>query len=340
MDEIPLSEIERLPFVHAAPRDGRRVVLQSYFDADVSDWFLFLEVKPGLLGRIAGGEPVYGGYLSREVADPVRDVEFPLATLLTQHLSFPKIIGRLSGIENDFHQCAAIMEKYHLIWSQLPQSSVRSGLLIASELEYLFLVTRSLYDLVHNVVCEVASLLVVLDGTNRRAARQMPDSFRAVAMNGDELRSGDEIRAKYGLPAAIANWYVHEAPAFKELRRIRDGIAHHGRTVPTIFELPEGFALDVTSGVWEEFAIWPPNLRVGEKFGSVRALFAAAIGNAFDATTRLVTAIRSSVQLPASVGQDVHSFLRSPFGTRLVELPTILAAPWEGTWTPIDVPAA
>lgn len=330
MEEIPTNELHRLPFVDNPPTDGRRVLLESYFDSTARDWFLYLEVEPGKLGRLAGGEPVYGGYFARDAADPTRDIELPFVTLITQHLSFPKVHGRLQAVENDFHQCAAVLETYQLLSQHRPTSGLHTSLLIASELEYLLLLIRSLYDLVHATVAEIAALLIALDGSGRRIAKQLPESFRAVAMNGNELRSGDEIVAKYSLPPALANWYVAEAPAFREVRRLRDGIAHHGRSIPTLFELPEGVALDTSSAMWSEFLIWPANLRINGKFGSVRALFAALIANAISATGRFAEALRTSVQLPVAIGKDVRSFLRSPFGAQLVRLPETLAAPWEG----------
>jgi len=330
MEAIPTNELYRLPFVDKPPTDGRRVLLQPYFDTANRDWHLYFEVEPGKLGRIAGGEPVYGGYLSRDIADRNRDIELPFVTLITQHLSFPKVHGRLRAIESDFHQCAAVLEKYRLLWQYRPASGLHTSFLIASELEYLLLLIRSLYDLVHAVVAKIAGLLVVLDGSNRKIAKQLPESFRAVAMQGNELRSGDDIVATYKLPPALANWYVAEAPAFRELRRLRDGIAHHGRTVPTLFELPEGLALDASDSMWSEFLIWPSEMRINGKFGSVRALFAALVLNAVSATTRLDEALRACVQLPDAIGTDVRSFLRSPFGAQLVRLLDILAAPWEG----------
>jgi hypothetical protein len=327
---IPISEIRRLPFVDNAPRDGRNIVLESYFDSDAREWHLYLEVEEGQLGRIAGGEPVYGGYLSKIPADPSRDIELPFATLITQHLSFPKVHGRLKAVENDFHQCAAIMEKYQRFWLRRAESGFHTNLLVASELEYLLLLMRSLYDLIHAIVAEIAQMLVALDGTNRRPARQLPDSFNSVVMNGNQFRSGDEIVAKYGLPLAVADWYVLEAPVFRELRRLRDGIAHHGRTVPTIFELPEGLAFDATDPTWREFTLWPPERRVREKFGSVRALFAGVILNALSSTTEFEKALRRSVQLPPAVGNDIKSYIRSPFGAHLVALPEVFSSPWEG----------
>jgi hypothetical protein len=129
-------------------------------------------------------------------------------------------------------------------------------------------------------------------------------------------------------------------------------IAYHGRYVVFIIAPPvqralhpsgnteEGFALDVTAAIWKEFAIWPDELRVRDKFGSVRALFAAAILNSLSVTTRLATALRESTQLPPAIGNGVTSFLRSPFGARLVDLPAILAAPWEQMPQPINPPTA
>lgn len=329
MERIPLTELTRLPFVDHSPSDGRRVILAPYYEPNHRDWHLYIRTDAESLGRMAGGEPVYGGYFGKVAADAGRDIELPLATLVTQHLSFPKVYGRLQGLENDIHQFAAIMEKYHRICAISAEPHISPGLLAASELEYLLLLLRSMYDLLQGIVAAIAGLFVALDDRSRRIVKELPDSFRDVVMKGDELRSGDQIVEKYRLPPQLANWYVAEAPAFREVRRLRDSIAHHGRTVPTIFELQEGLGLIVSDPIWSDYAVWPREARVDDKFGSVRALFAGLMLTGIGATARFADAIESCIQLPEAIGDGIRSYLRSPFGHWLIDLPNILADPWE-----------
>lgn len=331
MHSIPKSRLDLLPFVDHVPTDGRVVPLHSYFDPSASDWHLYLEVEPGTLGRIAGGEPVYGCYLARSVADAGRDVEFPLGTLISQHLSFGTVLRQLWELESDIHQCAATLEKYHLISSQRSQAHSLAGLLVTSELEYLLLLLRSLYDALQSLACSVTRLFVTQSAEPKRVVQDLPSSFARVVLKGTDLISSAELTGTFGLPKPLADWYESEGPNFQTLRDLRDGIVHKRKGFPTVFELSEGLAITISESPWDEFDIWENAHLLNGRFGSLRALFASLATHALETTTRFQRAVRSSVQLPAPISREVRVFLRSSVTHRLVSCRAMIAQPWEGS---------
>lgn len=58
------EQLRKLPYLRTIPKDGRTVPLQTFFEPIARDWHLYLIVKPGELGRLSGGEPISGSYLS------------------------------------------------------------------------------------------------------------------------------------------------------------------------------------------------------------------------------------------------------------------------------------
>lgn len=331
LETIPRSELSKLPFVRNAPDDGRVVALQSCFDHSSREWYLYVPVRPGELGRMAGGEPVSGSYYSTTAVDTTRDLEFPLGTLVTQHLSFPKVLRSYNKLENDVHRCSAILEKYDLLSTRRTQGDVGPQLLVESELEYLVMLLRSFYDLLQESVKEVSALLVNLDGTHGKVVkRQLPSSFAEMVLNGNHIRTNEEIGRRWSLPEPLILWFLAEAPFFRELRGLRDGIAHHGRNPPTIFSVEWGFAIDPTAKPWNRLSTWAPEQLWDGRLGSLRGIFAAFILHTLQATTRFTGVMRSIVKLPPAVADDIRLFVRSPFGHRLVSLEAITRQPWEG----------
>jgi hypothetical protein len=329
MHTANIDELKKLPFVHHVPTDERRIFLQPYFSHESNDWHLYIPVGDGKLGRMAGGEPVFGGYISPDPADAIRDFELPLATVITQHLSFPELLGRLYQLESDVHHCASVLEKYHLISARRMEKPLHAGVLITSELEYLILLLRSLYDVLQYIVCGVAKRLLVPDPFPR-GAKQLPGSFAEVVLQGDTPRTADEIAKRYCLPGPLADWYSAETPFFERLRGLRDGIAHHGRSVSTVFELPPGLAVNPSDPPWNDFDLWSAGDLHEGRFAPLRLLFASFILHAISTTNRFAQVLRDSVPLPPAVGEGLRSFVRSPYGHWLAQIHNIRVQPWEG----------
>jgi hypothetical protein len=329
MPDFPEAEIYRLPYVDHVPADGRSVSIQvPYFDDASGDWHLYFRPKAGVIGRMAGGEPVYGSYFGRRAADAQRDLESPISSLVAQRLSFPGLPSVVAKFQHDVHNCAAVLEKFHLIASRDNPSEV-ARVLIVTEIEYLLTLLRSMYDHLHGLVRDFLPLIVD-DNAQRVAKKTLPDSFRRIALDGETLRDGDAIVAKYDLPAPLANWYVGEGAAFKVLRLLRDGVVHHGKSIPEVYRLDDyGLAVAKDRPPWNDFAIWTQTEPVNERLVPLRLAFAALVKQLLDAGDRLVPAITNAAPLPTAIGTDIRTYLRSAVSHRLLQIPAMMRQPWE-----------
>jgi hypothetical protein len=323
------EQLEKLPYINFLPRDGRVVPLQAFFDSAAKDWHLYVPHSDKELIRLADGEIISGSYLGQAPADASSDIDFPLGTLVIQHLSFPAALAALGNLENDVHRCAAILQKYHLFWAQRHDKHRSAPLLVESELEYLLFLLRSMYDLLQDLVRVVCRRLVYLDDRSRRAMVDLPGSFAGIALKGNEILEIGELVRRFRMPESLAHWYHAEAPFFRELRRLRDGIAHHGGRSPTIFETEWGFAIMPSEPPWDRFKEWPEEKR-WQGLGSLRGVFAGFTDHALGATTRFATTITTFLQVPPALGENLRLFVRGPFGHHLVRLEAMRNQPWEG----------
>jgi hypothetical protein len=289
----------------------------TFYEPAAGDWHLYLRVRPGELGRIAGGEPVSGSYFAANAVDPERDFEFALGTLVAQRMSFLDILEQLNKLESGVHRCSAVLEKYHILWTTERGQARSASLLIQSELEYLLLLLRSVYDTLQAIVQAVAKKLV------------LPRSFRDVVMKGGHLLTVDEIQDRWRMPRPLADWYVQEATFFRLLRNLRDGIAHEGVRPPTVFETDWGFAIATDERPWAQVVDWVSKERWNGRLASLRSLFVEFVFHTLRATGRFGESMESFVQLPEPILRDVKYFVRSPFGSHLVSLERTKGQPWE-----------
>jgi hypothetical protein len=329
MEGLPVSEFAKLPYLKKVPSDGRSVVLRPYWDQSTEDWHFYFPAGPEELGRIAGGEPVVGSYLAQEPANPTADIEWPLGTFIARHLSFPHVIPALDRFEHRYYQLCVSLEKYATVTQPDPAGVPRRALLLASELEYVLMNIRALYDLMQKVVQRASALVRAPDDSSRRLIKNLPGSFARILLDGDRLRNEAEIASKFGIPLPIARFYAAEGPRFRLLRTLRDGVIHHGRGLPTIYELPQGAAVAIQEYPWSEIPLWRPENLHDERFGSARAIFAFLTLEALELTTRFQIAYSSCIGVPESIMPGVHLYLRHPFGSWLVVLEDILRQPWE-----------
>ena len=124
-----------------------------------------------------------------------------------------------------------------------------AAFLISSELEYIIIVIRSVYDLLQKLSKQCARL--VHSTKNERLINELPDSFANVVMSGSETLCEKDIMEKYGLPAQLAEFYAGEAQRFKILRDLRVSIEHHGKSVTTIFDDADGMAVKIDEDPWK-----------------------------------------------------------------------------------------
>ncbi len=322
------EELAKVHYIRHIPTDGRALLLNSYYDDEARDWFMYMDID-GKIIRMGGGEVIRGKYWGRLPASPERDLELPVATLIAQHLSFPDIVEALHSIEDDVHQLAAIMEIYQMISNTKQVRPNDAAYLMTSEIEHLIIVIRSLYDLLQKLSKRACAKVVSLGETKKRIMTELPDSFADVALKGSTPRTEQEMIEKFRLPNALAAFYAARATKFAMLRDIRVAIEHHGKSLPIVFAMDEGMAVSVDEKPWKEFPLWKPELIRNNRFGPLRAVLAYLISDILNATTEYVGVFASIVSLPQAVSPGLKIFMRDPFGGHLVKLREILSAPWE-----------
>jgi hypothetical protein len=324
------DEYHEIPYFRNVPKDGRIIFLNPLFNHEKNDWVVLVQTKPDKLQRLMGAEPIVSCYLGFQPADPKRDFEFNLGTFVIQHLSFQGVTGSLFALENDAHNCSAILEKYLLISNRDKNQRDGLNLLLRTELEYLIVVIRSFYDLLQRLSKNAASLVREVDEPRKRVIQELPDSFADVVLQSDQPRTVEQIQEKFKLPILLARFYASEAEHFKWLRELRVAIEHHGDTPPLIFDVDDGAAVDIKEYPWNGISIWnEPEFIRNERLGSLHLVFVFLINQAMEMTSRYVQAFSESIPLPPAIESGIKVYVRNQYSHHLVNLKETMKLPWE-----------
>jgi hypothetical protein len=295
-------------------------MIQTFWDDQRDDWILFLEVRPGELGRLAGGEPIVGSYLARRPQDPGKDLELPFATFIFQHLTFPSVALHLGKITDDIARFAVILQNFALIEVHAGDPESMASLLAATTLEHLIIVIRATFDQLQKLIKGAASIVHRIDDPSRKLIENLPDSFAKVVLQGETPRSVTGIIEKFGLPAPLADFYEKDAGFFRILRNLRVGIEHYGNSLPAIFPDPNGFQVRTSDFPWRELSVWKELELKENRLGPLRNVYSDLVKHTIETINAFPTAYCTNVTVPPALSPGLKWYLRNPYGARLVDL--------------------
>ncbi len=311
----------------AVPRDGRSVCQLSFYDRAADEWALYLEMSGNLVRMDA--EPAMGTYWGQVPQDPSRDVCIPLLDLVYQQLSWPRVAGAMRGLTGDFHNLAAILGKYLVMARDSVTPRTARTMMMVTELEYLLILVRSMYDGLQKVSKQLAATVRSPSPPHDRIITDLPDSFAKVVLSANRLRSNDELAERFRLPLPIAQFYRDEGQLFHKLRELRDAIGHHGVSPGTIVDLDEGMAILTNEAPWCHLSVWRQDTLRNSNCGSLRALFLFLAHQVLSLTTRFAEAYASCIGLPSAICPGWHIYLRNDCSHNLVTLASDMENPWE-----------
>lgn len=318
--------LEEIQFISHVPRDGRTLLMQPWFNHESNQWHMYFERSPGDFIEIAMVDYYHGIYFSSAPAAE-GDMEIPLANLVAQHLTFKGVPKVLFSLVDDFNMLCACLKKISMLSGV---SDNYSTFLVQSEIEYLFSLVRAKFDIMQMLIKKIASLLTPQDGG--RPISALPDSFAAIALSGDQVRSEDEIITKWNLPHPLAQFYHASAAVFRQVRSVRVAIEHCGKNVPAVFVTNQGLGIQ-TSGLalWGEMEVWSMHEIQANGIGSVRSLASFLALYCIDSCSSLERALRSIIDpglLPPAIVSESTIFFRNPLSSELLGLEGVIRSPW------------
>lgn len=304
MSNINKDELQKIEYLDITSVDGRFIPSLSYKNNE-GKWILWMPVNDKLTMLYAN--PAESEYISQK-PDNENDVLLNFYNFFLKHISYPDIYPKIVSIRDDFHNLCTVIAKIDTYHNLKVNKSMRIHRFASTELEYLFIVCRSLFDLLQEIISGVWSKITLFDDQIHK--KTLPKSFREMVMKNNEMLSQDEIQERYNIPEPMAKYYFEAAPFFLILRQYRDKVVHSGKAVDIVFELENGFAVDKNSEPFSSFNVWKESDFFNDNLASLRPVIHHMITQTLKSCDDFVNVISSIIKFPPSLIPNHNIYTR------------------------------
>lgn len=311
MKEVKLADLSEIPFLDLSKLEGRFVSTLNFYAED--GWIMWVPTSKGL--RKFRVELVEGLYFAKN-PESKDDIYYYFLDFLVQRASFPSIEKSLSGLQDDFLNLGASLAKLDLFYRE--RESIGGGIsrMVSTEVEYIFLVCRSVFDLLQEIISRLWNTIDLVDEEVRK--QPLPETFsKVIKLLGENGETGDLI-SKYGLPLSVAGFYARNSEFFISLREFRDNIAHRGSSVDIIFSTDRGFAVRDTLMPFVKYGVWTDEHKQNE-LCSLRPAIGYVIHETFVACEDFSRTIAAIIKFPPPIAPGLRLYMRSYFNDYLVK---------------------
>ncbi|MFY3147954.1 hypothetical protein ACOTF6_06725 [Achromobacter xylosoxidans] len=329
MDQIEFSELAKIPYLDLPNLDGRSIASLSFY-AD-GDWHLWVKTEAGLLRMKAW--PSEGFYFAVE-PQSARDGYLQFLDFIAQHGNSRGVARPLKGIMDDFFNLGACLKKFDILLDYAEGGQRSASRLVLTELEYLFSLCRSVFDLLQEVIAAQWNSVQLYDAAAKK--RELPKSFSDMVLTSNRLRSVEEIASRFRIPQSLAEFYGRSGAFFLMLRTFRDKYVHGGNSPDLVFVTERGFAVRGAAAPFNSFNVWSQEHRLPNDLCSLRPALAYLVTETLRACEDYAKTIQQVIKFPPPICPGFRFFMRSEFVEPLLANGRILL---ECSWWR-DVPRA
>jgi hypothetical protein len=308
---------------------GRTLNLMPLWDGE--NWQMWIDTPEGFMG----GKMIDAVQADYVAMAPAKDSDLfiPFVHLMWQQASWPEVCPLINGISDDFHNMGTSMAKLrHFFDFQNNLPSGASLRFARTELEYLVMLCRSVYDLLQKIIAVIWKKIQLHDevAERRRRSITLPDRFSRVVLYEERLRTAAEIENKFGFPLPLAEEYAKLGAFFSQLRDVRNRVVHGHRGIGHVFDTERGVCVNPKVAPFSLFNAWRPEHYYNENIVSVLPWLASIILETINACNRLTGVLAIVISMPPEIAPGYKIFVRGPHNDALVGLLAVYsgASPW------------
>jgi len=310
--KIPKNEFDKLFHIRKDRDDNRIIPICPALD-DTGKFHMW---APGN-GKVIEykGEPVEQTYFAKEPHSEC-DFCFKFLNCMYQRATSWDIMRLLDAIGNDIYNlstCLAKIELYHKVRND---KDIEIHRFVETEVEYIFAVCRSLYDLLQ----KIARNLWRNSKSFKHSKKELNYSFAKMVLKGENLLTKEELQQNYALTPIFAEFYVKEAPFFKMLRDYRNNIQHNGLSPDYIYKTENGFAVHANSKPFSSFNVWDKNTFLPNNLAPLNPILGYVIRSTLSAMNDFVDIMKKENVLPDEIAPAYLLFMKGYYTDKLSKL--------------------
>lgn len=307
-----LVDLSAVPYLDHGALPGRFVVSLMFHDGG---WRAWLQTEEA--GRLVEVHawPAEAFYFAREPAD-IQDLCIGILTFVAQRANFLGLQAAFSALQDDILNLSASLAKLCLIHESAPRLGGGATRLAATEVEYILLVCRSIFDLLQEFL---ARLWTGVRHADARKPKALKKTFSDMALHANTTRPAGEIAERFELPLPLAECYARNAPLFLKIREFRNNLVHRGHQVQTIFHGEEGFTIRKRLGPFLEPDIWRDDEVQRNGLVPLTPALAMVVHGTLAACDDFAHTLLTCLRLPAPTVPAMNLYMRGYFNAALTD---------------------
>ena len=253
-------------------------------------------------------------YYFAQQAENEGDFSTRFLSFVAQHANLGALGHTFQAFQDDLFNLSASLHKLSLIHASTSEGRTR---LASTEVEYVLLVCRSMFDLLQEMLRTLWDSISLTDASVKK--RQLKKTFSDMALRGDSMRTAPELQAAFGLPETWATCYVRHAPIFLKIRKFRDDLVHRGHRVSTIFNGDTEFLITRRLGPFRDLEIWREEEKQANELGPLMPALGLMIHGVLAACDDFAEVLGNTVRWPGAMAPGMWYMCRGYFNQGLID---------------------
>lgn len=313
MANIKLETLKQISYFNRDLNSlSNRIVHLGPFLNDSNQWEMWLPTGEDTLVKIAAGAPIESIYFSKKPA-VTDDIYLHFFDLFVQRLNFKNTKPALYAFLDDLYNMGASLQKMNLFYElsilESKYSTTEISKFVSTEVEYYFMLLRSLFDIFQEIVSNsFSNFHKKLDNSR---FKQLPTSFAKMVLRKGELLCESEIAGTFDLPIEIANIYSDVSELFITIRSFRDLIAHRGESPSHIFVSDKGFLVNTDRTPFKNEKIWRDVQLEPNNLGNINFALSFYTHETIKIFELLALQLSRIVDLPPPMTPELKTYIRS-----------------------------
>ena len=183
--------------------------------------------------------------------------------------------------------------------------------MVVTEVEYLFSVCRSIYDLLQEIASALWENILLHDSSVNK--KSLKKKFSEMIEFKGRKSTQEELSERFGLPQSLVDYYMRNAKFFMTLRDFRNNIVHHGSQVQSIFSVDTGFFIQHSLKPFSNMDIWRDEERQANNLVPLIPALSVVIHNTLSACEDFTSTIEKVIQFPPPIVPGMRFFMRGSF---------------------------
>jgi hypothetical protein len=309
--KVNIAELSKIPFLNHTQMGGRFLCSTVFFDGE---WRAWIDAGEQLIAtRMWPAESVYFG----KSAEKETDFRFHFLDLMGQRLNYLPITRQMFGLQDDVFNLSASLAKIRLLHRTRNDHKSGASRMVATEVEYLYGVCRSVFDLLQEVIAILWGSIKLRDDTVKKQQLKSK-SYGDIILHDGKLRTVEELSKRFpGFPPPLIDCYVRSGVFFSELRDFRNKIAHQGAGVQVVFDGEDDFEISENRLPFSEMNIWQDADRRPNGLVPLMPALGFMIYRTLECCDYFSQTIENIFTLPPLMVPNFYLFLRGYFNEEL-----------------------